>query len=233
MRNGLGLVALVAFAAAPLAACGDKEADQAKAFAELLQSRVLDQPGVHIPILSDEEREKIGHYADDLAILKGFNDDLGATAEKFGKAMHPAPSNIAPLDLPKYRSDLVAARDFFPKAAAGVGGALAKAEGKRANLRQPDAVKVKFDAAFEQLVSRPAKCLGDIVPLATPAIESEIAVADFIDAHKADLKVVGGKLASSKADLRKQLEALYANYMERFAKAQAARRELELAVEGR
>ncbi len=233
MRASWKYLAPLALAALlPLAAC-DKEADQAKAFADLLQNRILDRPGVHIPLLSDEERDKIGHYADDLAILKGFNDDLDATSEKFGKAMHAAPSNVAPLDLPKFRPDLVAARDFFPGAAAGIGAALAKAEGLRANLHQPDAVKVKYDAAFEQMVTRPAKALRDIVPLAATAIDSEIEVADFIETHKAGLKVVGGKLATSKPDLRKQLDALYTVYVERFAKVQAARRELELAVQGR
>lgn len=233
MRAGRKFLAFLAFAIVlPLAGCGDKEAERAKAFADLLQTRILDQPGVHIPVLSDEEREKIGPYADDLAILKGFNDDLTATALEFGKAMHPAPQNVQPLDLPKYRPDLVAARDFFPHAAAGVDSALAKAEVLRGKLHQPDEVKAKFDAAFAQLVTRPANALRDIAPLAVVAMDSEIQIADFIDAHKADLKVVGGKLATSKADLRKQLDALFATYTERFAKVQASRRQLELAVEG-
>ena len=171
------------------------------AVADLLQTRILDRPGVHIPILNDEEREKIGHYADDLAILKAFNDDLTATALEFGKAMHPAPQNVAPLDLPKYKPELFAARDFFPHAAASVDSALAEAEASRAKLHQPEVVKAKFGAAYAQLAPQPANALRDIVPLATPA-------------------------------LRKQLDALVANYAAKFAEAQEARKRLELAAEG-
>jgi hypothetical protein len=233
MRAGRKLLALIAFGAAlPFSGCGDKEPEQAKAFAALLQSRILDRPGVHIPLLNDEEREKIGHYADDLAILKGFNDDLTAAALEFGKAMHPAPQNVMPLDLPKYRADFIAARDFFPHAAAGVDSALAKAEASRAKLHQPEAVKAKFDAAYEQLVTRPANALRDVVPLAAPTMEAEIRIADFIDAHKADLKAAGGQLITSKPALRKSLDALMADYAAKFAKVQEARKKLELAVEG-
>jgi hypothetical protein len=231
MRAGWKFLALFAVVL-PLTGCGDKAAEQAKAFADLLQTRILDRPGVHIPILNDEEREKIGHYADDLAILKGFNDDLTATTQEIGKAMHPAPQNVQPLDLPKYKPDFVAARDFFPRAVAGVDKALVKAEDLRGKLHQPEAVKAKFDAAFEQLVTRPANALREIVPLAVPTMDLEIAVADFIEAHKADLKVVGGQLSTSKPALRKQLEALYSAYATNFAKVQESRRKLEIAVEG-
>lgn len=231
MRAGRKFLALFAVVL-PLMACGDKEAEQAKAFADLLQTRILDQPGVHIPILSDEERGKIGHYADDLAILKTFNDDLTAVALQFGKAMHPAPQNVQPLDLPKYKPDLVAAREFFTHAAAGVDSALAKAETSRGKLQQPEAVKAKYDAAFAQFVTRPADALREVVPLAVPGIDSEIAVSDFIEAHKADLKLVGGQLSASKPALRKQLEALFAAYAANNAKVQESRRKLELAVEG-
>ncbi len=224
---------LLVFAALPLlSACGDHEADQAKAFADLLQNRVLENPGVHIPILSDEEREKIGHYAEDFAVLKSFKDDLNAAGEKFGKSLNPVPANMSPLDFPKYRGDLIAARDFFPNVSAEFQSAEAKAEAARGKLHQPDAVKVKYDAAFAQLVTRPTKAFRDLVPLVPPAIESEIQIADFIDAHKADLKSVGGKLATAKPELRKQLEALFAIYLERQAKVQTARRQLELVVEG-
>lgn len=233
MRAGriFNVILAVAFSAL-LAACGDRKAEQANAFADLLQSRVLNEPGVHIPILSDEEREKIGPFVESFAILKGFNDDLTATVLGIGKAMNPAPQNVPPLDLPRYRPDLVAARDFFPRAAAGVDSALAKAEAARARLQSPEIVKPKFDAAFNQLVTQPAKALRDVAPLAASALETEIAVADFIEAHRADLTAAGGQLSTTKPAVRKQLEQLLAAYAASFAKVREARRNLELAVQG-
>jgi hypothetical protein len=232
MRAGRKLFALVAFGVLPLAACGDKEPERAKAFVDLLQTRVLDRPGVHIPILSDEEREKIGHYVEDLAILHGFNDDLNVSLAELAKAVHATPKSGPPLDLPKYKPDFVAARAFFPRAIAAVETALAKAQSQRTQLHQPEAVKAKFDAAYEQIVVQPARASLEVFPLAIPAVDAEIEIADFIDAHKADLKQVGNQLSTSKPALRKEFETLFAAYVAKNAKAQEARRKLEIAVEG-
>ena len=216
----------------PLAGCGDREADRARAFADFLQKRVLDRPGVHIPVLSDEERVAIGPYETAFAILKGYNDDLTAALREFGDALHPAPKNVPPLDLPQYKPDLLKARDFFPRASAAVDSAFAKAEAARAQLKLPELVKAKYDAAFNQLVTAPANALREIVPLSIAAMNSEIAVVDFIEAHRAELKPAGGKIHASKPGLRKQLETLLADYSASFAKVQASRRKLELAVQG-
>jgi hypothetical protein len=212
-----------------LGACGD---DHTRAFAEFLQKRVLDRPGVHIPLLSDEERVAIGPYDADFAILKGYNDDLSAALRDFGDALHPAPKNVPPLDLPQYKPDLLKARDFFPRASAAVESAFSKAQAARAQLKLPELVKTKYDAAFDQLVTAPANAMREIVPLAVPAMNAEIAVVDFIEAHRAELKMGGGKLLVSKPGLRKQLEALLANYSASFAKVQESRRKLELVVQG-
>jgi hypothetical protein len=100
-------------------------------------------------------------------------------------------------------------------------------------LHQPELVKAKFDAAFQQLVVKPADAMRAIAPLGAEALDAEIAVADFIDAHRADLQDVGGQLATSKPAVRKQLDSLFANFREKYAKIPEARRQLELAVEGR
>jgi hypothetical protein len=233
MRAGRKFLAILAVALTlPLAGCGDKEPERAKAFAELLQTRLLYRPGVHFPNLTDEEREKIGHFSDDLAVLRTFDDDLTAIMRDLAKSIHPAPANVQPLDLPKYRPDFVAARSFLTGVSAGVDSVLAKAQGAREKLHQPEEVKVKFDAAFEQMVTQPASALREIIPLALPTLDSEIEIADFVDTHKADIKAVGGQFSVSKPAVRKQLEALVATYAERQAKVQTARRKLELVIEG-
>lgn len=216
-----------------LSACGDRAAEQATNFAALLQDRVLNQPGARLPILSDEERSKIGPYVDDFAIFKAFNDDFGASIKELGASMNPAPANVRPLDFPKYKPDLQKARAFFQRALQGLDAAVAKAEEAKAKLHQPDIVKTKFDAAFQQLVVKPANAMRTIAPLGVEAIDAEIGVAEFIESHRADLQDVGGQLATSKPAVRKQLDSLFAKFREKYAKVPEARRQLELAVEGR
>ena len=168
----------------------------------------------------------------DFSILKGFNDDLSVSAHEYAKAMHSFSKNGSPTDLPKYRPDLVAARDMFASAGAGLDGALARAESGRANLKQPEIVKAKFDAAFDQFVVRPEKAWREIIPLAIAALDSEIAVADFLAAHKADIKSVGNHLQASKPDVRNQLQSLLAAYAANTSKISEARRKLGLVAQG-
>ena len=214
----------------PLSGC-DSEEKQAQAFADFLQTRMLDRPGVHIPILSDEERAAIGHFEADFEIIKGFNDDLTATARGV-RAIRPPPQMRSPLELSKYRVDLNNVRAFFPRAGVGIEAALAKAQEAHAKLRQPAVVQVKFDAAFDQMVTAPANALREIIPLTAPALDDEIALADFIEAHKADLKAVGGSLQATKPELRKEMQSIVDDYVARMEKVTAARRKLERAVQG-
>ncbi len=215
-----------------LAGCGDSEQKQAQAFADFLQKRILEQPGVHVPILSDEESKALGPFAANFAILKSFNDDLSAALRDYGKAMHAAPGNIAPLDLPKYRPDLMAARDYFSHAPAAIDAALAKAQAAREKLVLPETVKARFDAAYDQLVTRPADAFRETIGPSLGALDAEIAIANFIDAHKAEMKVVGNQMQIAKADLRRQLDALLSAYQAANGKAQEAGRKLEKVAQG-
>ncbi len=234
MQKKSRVVALVAAVIVlALSACVDKKAEQSKAFVDFLQSRILDKPGVHIPILSDEEREKIGPYAADYAILKGFHDDLNVSLAGFAKSMHPAPPNVAPLDLPRYKPDFIAARAFLAQAGASIDAALAKAQAARAKLHQPEPVKAKFDAAFDRMVSEPAEAFRGIIPVTVPILDDEIRLADFIEAHRADLQMSGGRLEVANEKLREEMQAIVKDYEEKFAKAQEARDRLTHVMEGR
>lgn len=101
-----------------------------------------------------------------------------------------------------------------------------------ANSKQPATVKLKFDAAFDQVVIRPEKALREIIPLAIEALDTEIAIADFLAAHKADVTSVGNQLRASKPNVRIQLESLFTTYSAITTKVNEARRNLDLIVEG-
>ena len=55
-----------------LAACGDSEPTQRKAFMDFLQTRIIDKPGRHVPMRSAEETKSFGDYAKQYEIILGF-----------------------------------------------------------------------------------------------------------------------------------------------------------------
>ena len=78
LRRTAIVVALVGVALG-LAACGGDEPAQRKAFIEFLQTRIIDKPGLHIPIMSDQDVANLGPYADQYRIMNGFHHELDAT----------------------------------------------------------------------------------------------------------------------------------------------------------
>lgn len=94
-----------------LAACGPSEAEQAKAFENFLQTRILGKKGLRMPRLSYEERKSFGCFSSDYDIIVTFNDTLtDAMGTKLPDVMRRG--NITSVSaLIGRKNDIVAARD--------------------------------------------------------------------------------------------------------------------------
>ena len=101
---------LLAFSFA-LVACGNKEAEQRKAFISFLQTRVLDKPGLRVPVPTAEEKASFGDYAQHYAVITDFNEGMNQSVSKpMGEVMAKgALRSVA--DLASRRDDLKAAKD--------------------------------------------------------------------------------------------------------------------------
>jgi hypothetical protein len=82
MAAKLRLAPMLIVIAAGLAACGDNEATQRKAFIEFLQSRIVAKPGVHVPKPTSEETASFGDYAQHYAVIADFNTALDQAVSK-------------------------------------------------------------------------------------------------------------------------------------------------------
>jgi hypothetical protein len=110
-RRAIFLFALAGFALS-LAGCGE-EAAQRKAFIQFVQTRIIDKPGLHIPIMSDQDVANFGPYADHYRIMNGFHHRLGASiTQDFARAMQ--------IDSPRSLAELANHRDILPVLKAGL-----------------------------------------------------------------------------------------------------------------
>ncbi len=75
------VAALVGFALLLAGYFGEEEA-QRKAFIEFLRTRIIDKPGLHIPIMSDQDVANFGPYADQYRIMNGLHHQLDAAIAK-------------------------------------------------------------------------------------------------------------------------------------------------------
>jgi len=221
-RRTAALVVFVTLALG-LAGCWGEEPAQRKAFIEFLQTRIIDKPGLHIPIMSDQDVANFGPYADQYRIMNGFHHRLNASISvDLTRAMQIGnPRSLE--DLVDHRAILPLMKQTMSKMKTEIDAALAEADAAHAALKQPPDLKAVYDAAYDHMVTKPARVFRELIPLmlsGLPAIEN---LAAFLDAHRNVIEFHGGMPVTRDASLRPQLDALL----------QAAVKSSELSAEGK
>lgn len=214
------------------AAC-DNEADQRRAFIVFLQTRIIDKPGLHIPILSDKEQADLGPYADQYYIMNGFHHRLDASVSKdLGPAMQ--------IGNPRSLEDLRDHRDILPVVRAGIKNMTveldkdeAEADEAHKKLKQPPDLKAVYDIAYQRMVTNPAgvfRELGPMIESMLPAIEE---LATYLDEHRDVIEFRGGTPATKDAAVRNKLNALMQAAAKAAAASEEGKRKLRAMSEGR
>ena len=188
-----------------LAACGDSEATQRKAFIEFLQTRIVDKPGLHVPKPSDEQTKAFGPYAKDYGIILGFNEGMdknvsGSRMEQvFKRGM------VRSLDeLTTRRADIGAAMEGMRALRAALEAELAKADAAHAALKQPEDMKPVYDKAYERTVTAPAATFKEAFPAGDAAFQAAQNFASFLDQHHDSIKINGNSIQTSDPKLNER-----------------------------
>lgn len=217
------LLALVL--AAPLAACSDPEADGRRALIAFLNERVLDRPGLHVPLPSTDQAASFGPHAADYAIITTFHQTL----DREVKAPLTEVMRIAGVtgiaDVMNRRADFATARDGVARLRTAIEGAATTAEAAHAALRQPDDLKAPFERAYARLITAPTEAFRAMIPPLDEGLATSVRLGDLLDRNRAGVRVTGGMLQVANPQLLTQVQGLLA---EMTAKGQAV-----LAAQGR
>jgi len=210
--------------AGALAACGDSEADQRKAFIHFLQANIIDRPGVHVPRPTDADIKSFGPYAADYAVIMNFtsNPQMMGVGEKMVQvtqktSIHSIDELVARrAEIKSVSADLASLREAMNRE-------FAKATAARDALKQPDDLKAVFDKAFDKDVAAPVNAFNETIPLAVDIAAVSVKLGDYIDGHRDRVVVSGtgvsGKDAQASNELAAFLKALSADGA-RFQEAQ-------------
>lgn len=189
-RAGLALV-WVAAATLFLAGCGGNDEQRRAAFISFLQTRVLDKPGVHVPQLTDEERDRFGPYADQYAIITDFNKTMDQSVSPKLSAAMGAGSITSLADVVTHRAKLQTAKAGIDAMGSALGDTLARADAAHAKLDQPADLKGVYDKAYDRLVTQPASALKDVVPVMDTVLGEAIDLGRYIDEHRSSVRISG------------------------------------------
>jgi hypothetical protein len=226
------VAALVGFALL-LAGCFGEEEAQRKAFIEFLQTRIIDKPGLHIPIMSDQDVANFGPYADQYRIMNGFHHRLdAAVAKDFARAMQiGSPRSVE--DLVQHRAMLPVVTRGMAKMKTAIDKALADADAAHAALRQPSDLKAIYDKAYEHMVTKPANVFRELIPIMMSGLPVIEKLAAFLDEHRNAIEYRGGMPYVRDAALRPQLAVLMQEAVNASEASNEGKRKLRAMAEGK
>jgi hypothetical protein len=215
------------------AACFDKEPAQRKAFITFLQTRVIDKPGLHIPIMSEQDVTDLGPYADHYRVLNGFHHRLDAkvSTDLQRAAQIGRPKSLEELRdqralFPAFNSTMAALRTELDKAEAD-------AEAARKALKQPADLKAVYDKAFERMVTIPARGFRELFPLLDAMLPAIGEVAVYLDEHRDTIELHGNQVTAKNTAVRDRLAQLMDNAEKASAGAAEGQRKLRAITMGR
>lgn len=221
----------LAFAVA-LAACGDPEAGQRKAFAEFLQTRIIDKPGIHVPQLTPENRTAFGPYTDHYGVITKFQETMNASVSPKLTAAVQGGAIRSVGDLTTRRGDIETARGTLAAMAQALDGALSEADTARAKLAQPPDLKPVYDKAYARLVTEPATVFREVVPVADTVFKKALGLADTLQANKAKVKVSGASVQVSDRKVQDEINAKLTDLQSNQQAMQEAQRRFQTLVYG-
>ncbi|MCE4224029.1 DUF3053 domain-containing protein [Methylobacterium sp. C25] len=199
---GLTLAAMTA-----LAACGDPEPDQRKAFIGFLQTRIIDKPGIHVPILTADERKAFGPYAEHYAVIANFHKVMNdSVSPKFSSAVSKASIHSA-ADLAARRDDFKIAKTTIGEMNTALGDDLVQADAAHGKLSQPADLKPVYDKAYDRLVTSVAATFREVSPIADKVFADALDLGDYIDQHKSSLKISDATVQAADAATQKAFNA--------------------------
>ncbi|WP_060512964.1 DUF3053 domain-containing protein [Pseudomonas sp. NBRC 111124] len=215
-----------------LAACGDDEPKQRAAFSEFLQTRIVDKPGVHVPKLSAEESKAFGPYSDHYAVITHFNGAMDSAVKPLGSLLQKGAVRSLN-DITSRRDDIKAVQTGLNDMGLQLQEQKAKADSAHAQLKQPEDLKVVYDKAYDRTVSVPADTFLQVLPQINGTLDSSLKVADYVDAHKAQIEINGPIVKVNDPKVQAELNGLLQDLTNQAKTVQQAQAQLQTVMLGR
>jgi hypothetical protein len=232
MRRATMAWAAIAIVALALAGCGSSEPAERAAFVTFLQTRVIDKPGVHVPRLTDEERDRLGAYGDHYAVIAEFNKAMDDSVSPKFKAAISSGAIRSLEDVVTRRAELQSAKAGIAAMSGALDDSLARADAARAKLDQPAEVKPVYDKAYDRLVTQPAAAFKDIVPVMDTVLGEAIELGRYIEEHRSSVRLSGPLIETSDPAVRAAINAKLESLQAKQRAVQSAQARLRSVVYG-
>lgn len=227
--------ALISFVLA-VAACGDSEAEQRKAFIGFLQE-VNGRSGVHFLIPTPVEAKAFGPYLQQYTLILDYDKDMQAPMDAFAAQL--VKLGIGPASQPRTieqmaatAPDLVAAKSAVEKMEQDIETRLAKLNADRGALKQSDDLKAVYDKTYDKLVTAPALAMETSAKALDAGLDASIKLTAYINGHRDKLTVSGMQIQAKDQHTYDDIAPLLKAHQDASERFAAARRDGERIVHG-
>ncbi|MDM5179531.1 DUF3053 family protein [Massilia sp. DJPM01] len=173
-----------------IAGCSAEPKERA-AFIAFLQARIVDKPGLHVPRLTPAEEKSFGDYSKHFAVISDYNKSMDAKVQQPLRDMMGRNMPTTMQDLMARRADVLALHKSSVQLRAVIDTEQAAAGTRRAALKQPDDLKPVYDKAYARTVTDPGNNFKELLVVMEGMLTSAEKMADFLDAHKDQIKFSG------------------------------------------
>ncbi len=191
-----------------LTGCGDKEAEQSKAFGDFLQNTVM-RSGSQLPTLSENQKKSFGNFAGDYAILYGFSQQMN---KAINDGIRPVTDELSAIHVP---ADYQSHRDSLRQAAGAlnvvtqqVQTARNLADSSKSSLKLPADLQKTYEAAYSKIVTQPADSVLPLLPQLQALSQSVVDTGDFLQAQNNSASFANSNVQFSSQDQVRQYNTL-------------------------
>ena len=193
-----------------LAACGDNEPEQRKAFIDILQKNVLDQKGGRVLLLTEDNRKALGPYA---AQFDFFTDAVQAS-EKLDvndqvNKIQKLTNDLNRTDDAEKRREILDSIDAIKdEVRASVQKLVGDLNAQKAALKQPDDVKAVFDKAYDKHIGKSVEISMRIFDASDAFMKSVRDLNAYVIAHPGKVQYKGVNVMILDDSVEKEVNGL-------------------------
>ena len=185
-----------------------------------------------MPKPSADESKAFGPYNDHYAVITNFNGAMDSAVKPLGSLLQKGAVRSLN-DITSRRDDIKAVQTGLNDMGVQLQEQKAKADSAHAQLKQPDDLKVIYDKAYDRTVSVPAETFLQVLPQINGTLDSSLKVADYVDAHKAQIEINGPIVKVNDPKVQAELNALLQDLTAQAKTVQQAQAQLQTVMLGR
>ena len=210
------LVLVLVLSTVLLSACS-KDPVERNNYAEFLKTEILNKSVFRaLPELTEEQRAAIGSkYTASYEILMTYSHNMEKSVEQVAKAMNEVSSKITtPLDIMNERLALLKARNEIAALPAEWDAYFEQVKKSAEGLDLHEDVAGLYSEVFTRL-TQPASKMKEVTLAVVGALDSNIALADYLEANKNKIQFNGSMIIAQDEAVHEKINELLANISER------------------